>query len=301
MPRILVTGACGRLGQAIMQAGQGRFEFVPMDRSAAVLEMGGVQCDLMDVDALAKAARGCDMAIHTAAMHGGDIQKATPADYYRVNIQGTGNVMAACLGARVKRVVNVSTLTVLYGLGWLGNGKSVVTEESPLALEWVYPDSKYLAEQVADFYARNSEIEVAHLRYAWIRPVGIEKIGAGLLARSVAASDAGEAALCACVAPGIKNEVFLIGPDSPVTQSDIDAGLTDPMGVVERYWPGSAQVLAKNGVQVRAEELWPVARIDKAMDKLNWRPQVTFERYLETLGWASGVASVEVPAAGSEP
>ncbi len=289
MMRIMLTGACGRLGRAIMEQGRGRFEFVPVDRSSCVLDMGGVQCDLMEQDALGKAAQGCDVAIHAAALHGGDVDHVSAADFYRVNVAGTGNVFEACVRAGVKRVVNISSLTILYGLGWKGNGRSVVTEESGTALEWIYPHSKYLGEQVGDFYARKKGIEVVHLRYAWIRSVGVEKLGTGLLARAISASDSGQAALRACVTPGLKNEVFLIGPDTPITQADIDAGLEDPMGVLERLWPGCSQVLVKNGVRVIPEDLWPVASIEKAARMLDWRPQVTFERYLETLGWASGV------------
>ncbi len=294
----MVTGACGRLGRAILQAGRGQYEFVAVDRSPAVLELGGVVCDVMDLEGLTRAARGCDMAIHAAAMHGGDMDRSSPADFYRVNVAGTGNVFEACVRGGVGRVVNVSSLTILYGLGWKGNGPSVVTEETPPALEWIYPHSKYLAEQVGDFYARSKGVEVVHLRYAWIRPAGIETIGTGLLARAISASDSGEAALRACVAPGLKNEVLLIGPDTPITQRDIDSGIDDPMGTVERLWPGSAQVLERHRVRVTAENLWPVANIEKAAQMLDWRPKVTFERYLETLGWAPGVASRVGPAAG---
>jgi nucleoside-diphosphate-sugar epimerase len=289
MLKVMLTGACGRLGRAIMQEGRGRFEFVAVDRSADVLRLGevhGVQCDLMDRETLARAAMGCDVAIHAAATHGGDVGRATPADFYRVNVQGTGNVFEACQAAGVKRVVNISTLTILYGLGWLGNGRCVVTEESPVALEWVYPDSKYLGEQVGNFYARNTDIEVVHLRYAWIRPVGIEKVGPGLLARSIMASDAGQAALQACTAPGLKCEVILVAPDSVLTQGDIEAGIADPMGTLERLWPGCAELLNKQGVKVSGDDFWPVARVDKCGAKLGWKPRVTFEKYLEALGWA---------------
>lgn len=286
MKRIMLTGACGRLGRAIMRQGLERFEFVPVDTSPAVLNLGGVQCDLLDEPAITRAAKGCDAIIHTAATHGGNRDTASNVDFLRTNVLGTNIIFEAAARTGVQRVVTASTLTILYGTDWLGNGKSVVTESTRPALEWIYPQSKHMAEQLGHFYARTTNIEVVQLRYAWIRVVPIDSIGFGLLARSIADSDAAEAALAACVAPGLRDEVFLIGPDTPIEQRDIDAAQLDPMGTLERLFPGCTEILEAANQRPRAEEFWPIARIDRAKTMLNWRPEVTFSAYLQRLGWA---------------
>jgi nucleoside-diphosphate-sugar epimerase len=286
MLKVLVTGACGRLGQAVLRAGAGRFAFVPVDISPRVTELGGFQCDVLDLQGLTNAARGCAAIIHCAAMHGGSKNIEPNHKFIQVNVLGTNTTYEAALAAGVPRVVNASSLTVLYGERWLGNGRAVVDEQSPPALEWIYPKTKHMAEELGRFYAQTTPLEVVHLRYAWIRTVGVGQIGANLLSRSVTDEDCATATLLACTTPGLKSEVFLIGPDSPVTQADIDLALVDPASAMERLYPGSVDAMAAAGFTFKAEDFWPVANIGKAKRVLGWKPTGTFEAFLSTIGWS---------------
>jgi NADH dehydrogenase len=63
------------------------------------------QGDVTDADSVARAARGCTHAIHLAA-----IIKGKPAEFERVMVDGTRNVLAAAREAGVARLVHMSAL-----------------------------------------------------------------------------------------------------------------------------------------------------------------------------------------------
>jgi len=97
--------------------------------------------------------------------------------------------------------------------------------------------------------------------------------------------DIARANLIAATKPGLAYEVLNLGPETPLTQEDIQQAVTDPDAVVEKYWPGAADVLKAHGVKLTLDDFWPVTRIDRAKRVLDWRPETTFETYLESLGW----------------
>lgn len=68
--------------------------------------------DVTDADAVRRAAEGCDAIIHCAAMQ---TERARLADYRRVNVEGTLNVLRAARAANVARVIHLSTINV-HGL-----------------------------------------------------------------------------------------------------------------------------------------------------------------------------------------
>jgi nucleoside-diphosphate-sugar epimerase len=113
----------------------------------------------------------------------------------------------------------------------------------------------------------------------------MEKLGIALLNRYLTADDAARATLLAATAPGIRDEVFNIGPETPLTQRDTQEAMTDPAAVLERHWPGSVALLQKHGITPTFGNFWPVTRIDRAKRVLGWQPRDTFEKYLAQLGW----------------
>src|SRR5256885_9600962 len=96
--KALVTGGGGFLGGAVVRLLRQRGDIVrSFTRSAYpwLDELGVEQSlgDLADAEAVDRAAAGCDLVFHVAA-------KAGPwgryADFYRTNVTGTENVIAAC-------------------------------------------------------------------------------------------------------------------------------------------------------------------------------------------------------------
>lgn len=147
---ILVTGATGFLGQHVVRALLGAgYDLRLLVRNAASrsLDYGKlvetVDGDVTEVDSLARAMQGIDTVIHLAAVVS-YWPKKRPL-LYRVNVEGTANVVNMALEAGVKRLVHMSSIAAL------GHepGDRPITEESP----WMpgrensyYSKTKYLAE-----------------------------------------------------------------------------------------------------------------------------------------------------------
>jgi len=108
---ILVTGGTGFLGSALVK------ELVKRGKKVRVLcrrdvEIPGVEVvlgDITDIESVKRAVKGCDVVFHLAAS----------LDYFanqneldKVNVEGSRNVMDACVEAGVKRVVYASSVAV---------------------------------------------------------------------------------------------------------------------------------------------------------------------------------------------
>ena len=113
---VLVTGATGLAGANICKQLTERGDHVRAlareTADTAPLAALGVEVvtgDVTDADAVVRAARGADAAIHCAALLGGASQNL--ADFEAVNIRGTKNVLDAAETVDLGRVVAVSTGT----------------------------------------------------------------------------------------------------------------------------------------------------------------------------------------------
>jgi NADH dehydrogenase len=109
---VLVTGANGFLGRHLVSTliahGHGVRALVRNAAGAAALD--GVECELVhgdvsDATSLAEATRGVDTVVHLVAIIAGK-----PADFERVMVQGTANLIAAAQQSGVRRLVYVSAL-----------------------------------------------------------------------------------------------------------------------------------------------------------------------------------------------
>jgi dihydroflavonol-4-reductase len=141
MSRYLVTGDTGFLGSHVAAAVRARGdEVVPFSRAT-----GG---DVLDVRALAEAARGCDGVFHCAGRVSRKLEDAE--ELYRVHVEGTRNVLAACEEARVRRVIVAST----SGTVAVSESPDRVADEgspAPIGLvsRWPYYRAKLFAERAA--------------------------------------------------------------------------------------------------------------------------------------------------------
>jgi len=114
---VLVTGGGGFLGGAIvahlLAAGFSVRSFARRDYPE--LRRQGVKVirgDLTDPGAVQRACAGCAIVFHNAARAGvwGDFES-----FYRPNVVGTKNILAACAGAGVGRLVFTSSASVVFG------------------------------------------------------------------------------------------------------------------------------------------------------------------------------------------
>jgi nucleoside-diphosphate-sugar epimerase len=124
-----------------------------------------VSGDLDDVAAMQAGATGCEVCFHAAAKveDWGD-----PADFERLNVRGTENVIAACREAGARRLVHVGTEAALT----TGQPLVNVDEEAPLRPDSpiLYSATKARAEQLVR--AANGdglETVVIRPRFVWGR------------------------------------------------------------------------------------------------------------------------------------
>ena len=146
--KALVTGGGGFLGSAIVRQLRARGDEVRTfsrkeHKELALLGVEQVRGDLGDPTFILEAAKGCDVVFHVAAKAGiwGSYQ-----DYYRTNVAGTQNVVAACLAHKVGRLVYTSSPSAVFdGSDVEGGDESL---PYPSSYEAHYPETKALAERM---------------------------------------------------------------------------------------------------------------------------------------------------------
>jgi nucleoside-diphosphate-sugar epimerase len=164
MPRAFVTGGSGFIGGALIERlrseGWEVRALARSERAAFVVRDRGAEPVMGDLDDL--RVEDCEIAFHAAAKveDFGD-----PADFERVNVQGTRNVVAACKAGGVRRLVHVSTEAVLMA----GQPLVQVDESAPLRPDSpaLYSSSKAKAEEVV----RTADLEtvIVRPRFVWGR------------------------------------------------------------------------------------------------------------------------------------
>ncbi len=121
MARALVTGGAGFLGSHIADALTDRgFEVIVFDRRESEHLRAGqrmVTGDLLEAEALAKAAEGCDCVFHLAALADLEEANADPVAATRHNVLGTVGALEAARQAGVKRFLFASTVYVYSRAG----------------------------------------------------------------------------------------------------------------------------------------------------------------------------------------
>jgi nucleoside-diphosphate-sugar epimerase len=147
---VLVTGATGfvggRLAAALVARGRRVRALTRRTSGLEPLERLGVEVvrgDLGDSASLARAARGVGFVFHAA----GRVSDWGPREaFLAANVEGTRNVVAACREAGVRRLVHLSSLTVL-GLPRDGRVVSEETPPAPPAPGDFYTESKLEGER----------------------------------------------------------------------------------------------------------------------------------------------------------
>ncbi|MBI4196635.1 MAG: SDR family oxidoreductase [Deltaproteobacteria bacterium] len=149
--RVLVTGASGFVGSHVVRKLLEKRHSVRILRRknspTKLLEglpLESVLGDVTDLDSILTAIRGCEAVFHIA----GHISywKGERALQNRINIEGTQNIVRACLKERVTRLVHTSSIAAI------GFGEEGQVVDEALSYNWGpyrinYNDSKFLAEE----------------------------------------------------------------------------------------------------------------------------------------------------------
>jgi dihydroflavonol-4-reductase len=155
----VVTGASGFVGYHVAKVLCAHGERVRVMLRAtsrrdhlASLPVEIVAGDLGDPASLAVALRGASHLYHVAAAY--TFGSRDPAHIYADNVEGTRNVLRAAGDAGVKRVVYTSTVGALA----TSRRDTISNEDTPVSPRDMishYKRSKFMAQQVAEEFARN--------------------------------------------------------------------------------------------------------------------------------------------------
>ncbi|MBK8611307.1 MAG: NAD-dependent epimerase/dehydratase family protein [Chitinophagaceae bacterium] len=146
---ILVTGGSGLLGNALIaqllrngKSVRAIYNKTPLaDFQSANLEQ--FQCDILDVVGLEEAMTGVDQVYHCAAIV--SFNPKRKQQMFKINIEGTANIVNVALEAGIKKLVHVSSVAALGRIreDAMVNEKMNWTEETSNS---AYGQSKYMAE-----------------------------------------------------------------------------------------------------------------------------------------------------------
>ncbi len=165
--RILVSGASGFLGKAIVQAlsengSQVRGLVRSRERSAVLEQWPGVKIikgDIKNADSMMESVLGCQYVIHCAAKLSGDWEEC-----YAVNVCGTENLARAAFTAGCRCFLHISSVVVC---GYDVTGE--VDESTPLAPA----NDAYSLSKAAAELALREIAEQSGFPYCIIRPGAI--------------------------------------------------------------------------------------------------------------------------------
>lgn len=151
--RVLLTGASGFVGAAVMRALVAvGYEVRALVRSPGSFQpLPGVAAwpgDITDLASTVAAASGCGSVIHCAADYRLSLRPADAASMIAVNVGGTANVLRAAQATGAKRLVHCSTVGTL---AFQRTGKVCNEEDrapSPASLAGPYKRSKWAAERL---------------------------------------------------------------------------------------------------------------------------------------------------------
>ena len=268
----IVTGAAGWLGQRLVRSlvlGLDRVAgFGPSERRVRTLVLPGtdasglraiganvevVEGNVSDAGSLAKLFEGArdGTVFHTAGViH----PSGRTAELYRVNVDGTRNVLEAARGASVRRFVHVSSNSPI---GTNPSPDHVFDESAPYHPYMKYGKTKMLAEKLVTAAHASGALETVIIRPPWfygpgqpprqtlffqmIRDGKAPIVGSGLNRRSMAYVDniCQGLRLCERIAAAA-GQVYWIADRRPYTMNEI-------VDTVERVLERDFEIACKHG------------------------------------------------------
>ncbi len=317
--KILVTGGAGFVGSHIVESlveqkaqvvvydnfTTGKLEYLNRVRNKINIIKG----DILDYGSLKKAGKKVDFISHHAAQL--EIFKCIedPLSDLKTNTVGTLNVLSMAKEAKVKKIINISSVSV-YGQAV----RLPQSENHPTNPNWAYGVSKLAAEKYCQIYNEQYGLPIISLRYGqvygvreWfgrVLTVFIKRIldgqplvifGDGNQIRDlVYVSDVVTCHNTCLKNENIKNGVFNVGSGQGVT-------INQMAQLVLKIFNSHSKIIYENlkeseiskyvsyrkRIPCELEKMY--MSIEKAKKVLKWRPKVNLEEGIrKTSAWVAG-------------
>jgi nucleoside-diphosphate-sugar epimerase len=242
--RVLVTGSEGHIGQAqvktLLEAG---YELRTFDRTARgkATDWEHLPGDLRDVLAVRRAVQGMDAVVHLGAI--ASDRQGGADDLLAVNVQGTLNLLLACVEAGVERVISFSSINALGCVGGYRPAQYLPIDDAyprhPLS---PYQLSKHLGEEACRSFTDRHGIVTLCMRPVFVtggertgwwrrfRPDQNVEWGKDEYWAYVDIHDVCEATLLGLTVQNVSHDAFLLTAE--------DTSLDVPTAeLVDRYYP----------------------------------------------------------------
>lgn len=160
--KIFITGGAGYLGKAIMKFGHEYWpdaEYTVYSRDEAkhvhakrlFPDTNFIIGDILDLTLLKESVKGHDIVIHAAAFKYVPQAEINPWVVSKINIDGSRNVITAACGAKVDKVIGISTDKACQPVNVYGMTKLVMERLFLQANEWGSPKTKRVAADGTKF------------------------------------------------------------------------------------------------------------------------------------------------------
>jgi uronate dehydrogenase len=256
--KVLVTGATGRIGRALMEELDAEFALTGTSRSPRD-DRRFIQLDYTDTAAVRAAFAGQDAVVHmhAKAAHDGE----SLAEYLQPNIVDVHTTYEAARLAGVRRVVFASSN---HATGWTEVAGERAGADTPARPDGLYGAAKAWGEALGSYYADRFGLEVVCLRigsYNYRHRPPDFAMGPRILSTWLSDDDLVQLVQKAVTAPGVGYGIYYgISNNSrgywDLTNAAIELGY-QPRDNAEDY---AEEVLARGGVyRIWGAETWHTA------------------------------------------
>ena len=293
MAKLLITGASGFVGQALLKQARLRHECVGLTRADnALLESDLVVHEMDDHVDFSDVLTDVDVVIHCAGIAH---RSASSADYDRVNVRLTVHLANQAVRNGVSRFIFLSTAKVQ---GEYSEPECLWNEEMPSKPVGDYAKSKQTAEQELQKIGCISGMEIVILRPPLVYGPKVTANFSRLLSlvykqvplplgsiknqRSLIFLDNLVDIILLCIEhPNAANQIFFVSDDQDLSSPELLKQLAMALSVPSRLWAISPLFLFRIGKVLKQEAaitaLCSSLQLDisKAKTILHWQPPIS--------------------------
>jgi len=186
---ILITGGAGFVGSFLVDQFLKKGEYVTIfdnfsnsskERISHFLDRGAclVEGDIRNYESLEKSLDSCNSVIHLAAQIDVDKSILYPKENYEINVEGTRNLLKACVKQNVHNIIAASSAAV-YGIP----SELPLTESFSTKPISPYGESKLVMEQLIADYSKKNNFNSISLRFFNIFGKGQTDAYAGVITK----------------------------------------------------------------------------------------------------------------------